>query len=70
MAQQQVHYSTGRRKSSTARVYLMPGTGNITVNRRPLDQYFGRVPKVENEWGGDPVECARTVLKSFRKLPR
>jgi small subunit ribosomal protein S9 len=37
-----VFYSTGRRKSSTARVYLRPGSGNITVNRRALDTYFGR----------------------------
>ena len=36
------HYSTGRRKSSSARVYLTPGSGNITVNNRPLDTYFGR----------------------------
>ncbi len=35
-------YSTGRRKSSTARVYLSPGKGEITVNKRPLDEYFGR----------------------------
>jgi small subunit ribosomal protein S9 len=35
-------YSTGRRKTSTARVFLRKGSGNITVNRRPLDQYFGR----------------------------
>jgi len=35
-------YSTGRRKSSTARVYLTPGNGNISVNKRPLDEYFGR----------------------------
>ncbi len=35
-------YSTGRRKSSSARVYLTPGSGNILVNHRPLDQYFGR----------------------------
>lgn len=35
-------YSTGRRKSSTARVYLAPGNGNISVNKRPLDEYFGR----------------------------
>lgn len=37
-----VTYSTGRRKSSTARVYLATGSGNITVNNRPLDEYFGR----------------------------
>lgn len=36
------HYGTGRRKSSTARVYLRPGSGNITVNMRALDRYFGR----------------------------
>jgi len=37
-----VHYSTGRRKTSAARVYLRRGSGMITVNRRPLDDYFGR----------------------------
>ena len=36
------YYGTGRRKSSTARVFLRPGTGNITVNSRALDEYFGR----------------------------
>ena len=35
-------YGTGRRKTSTARVFLRPGTGNITVNNRPLDRFFGR----------------------------
>lgn len=35
-------YGTGRRKSSTARVYLAPGKGDIVVNQRTLDQYFGR----------------------------
>ena len=40
MAEQ--YYSTGRRKSSSARVYITPGTGSINVNSRPLDQYFGR----------------------------
>ena len=35
-------YGTGRRKSSTARVYLRPGSGNITINTRTLDRYFGR----------------------------
>ncbi len=37
-----VYYGTGRRKSSTARVYLRPGSGNITVNARSLDTFFGR----------------------------
>lgn len=36
------YYGTGRRKSSTARVFLRPGTGAITVNKRPLDEFFGR----------------------------
>ena len=36
------NYGTGRRKSSTARVFLRKGTGNIVVNDKPLDQYFGR----------------------------
>ncbi|HID48014.1 MAG TPA: 30S ribosomal protein S9 [Chromatiales bacterium] len=36
------YYSTGRRKSSTARVYLTAGKGDIIVNHRPLDTYFGR----------------------------
>lgn len=36
------YYSTGRRKSSTARVYLRAGKGEIKVNNRPLDEYFGR----------------------------
>lgn len=34
-------YGTGRRKKSIARVYMTPGKGNITVNNRPLDEYFG-----------------------------
>ena len=36
------HYGTGRRKTATARVFLRPGSGNIMVNQRPLNQYFGR----------------------------
>ncbi len=39
----QQYYGTGRRKTSTARVFLKPGSGKITVNNRELDQYFGRV---------------------------
>ena len=35
------YYGTGRRKSSVARVYVMPGTGNITINKRDIDDYFG-----------------------------
>jgi small subunit ribosomal protein S9 len=38
----QVYYGTGRRKSSAARVYLKKGSGNLTINNRTLEQYFGR----------------------------
>ena len=34
-------YGTGRRKSSIARVYLVPGNGKITINKKDMDQYFG-----------------------------
>ncbi len=36
------YYGTGRRKTSTARVYLTAGTGNIVINERTLEQFFGR----------------------------
>lgn len=36
------YYGTGRRKTSTARVFLQNGQGAITINKRPLDEYFGR----------------------------
>ena len=35
------YYGTGRRKSSVARVYLVPGSGKITINKRDIDEYFG-----------------------------
>ena len=35
------YYGTGRRKKSIARVYLVPGTGKVTINKRDMDQYFG-----------------------------
>jgi small subunit ribosomal protein S9 len=35
-------YATGRRKEATARVWIKPGTGTVTVNGRPMDEYFGR----------------------------
>ncbi|MGA2024632.1 MAG: 30S ribosomal protein S9 [Steroidobacteraceae bacterium] len=37
-----VNYGTGRRKSSTARVYMQAGNGRITINNRPIDEFFGR----------------------------
>jgi len=36
------YYGTGRRKSSTARVFMKPGSGNITINALSIEQYFGR----------------------------
>ncbi len=41
MAEQRF-YATGKKKTSVARVWVKPGTGEIVVNRRPLDEYFGR----------------------------
>ena len=40
MANKGVFYGTGRRKSSVARVYIQPGTGKITINKRDIDNYF------------------------------
>lgn len=40
MSEVQQHYGTGRRKTATARVYLRPGSGEITVNKRSLDIFF------------------------------
>ena len=42
MAEQQQYYGTGRRKSSSARVFMRPGKGEITINNRLLEEYFGR----------------------------
>ncbi len=42
MAQTEQYYATGRRKSSSARVFLRPGSGAIVVNKKPLETYFGR----------------------------
>ena len=43
------YYGTGRRKSSVARVRLVPGSGNITVNKKSLDEYFGGLELLKNE---------------------
>ena len=42
MATASANYGTGRRKTSAARVFIRPGNGEITVNGRPLDKFFGR----------------------------
>jgi small subunit ribosomal protein S9 len=49
------YYGTGRRKTSTARVFLRPGTGNISINNRSIEQYFGR-------------ETARMIVKQPLEL--
>ena len=41
MAKTERYYGTGRRKKSIARVYLVPGKGDITINKRSMDEYFG-----------------------------
>jgi small subunit ribosomal protein S9 len=41
-AEKQGWYATGKRKSAIARVWLRPGDGNVTINRRSMDDYFGR----------------------------
>jgi small subunit ribosomal protein S9 len=56
MATAQTYYGTGRRKSSTARVFMTKGKGQITINDRPLDEFFGR-------------ETARMIVRQpFEKL--
>ena len=42
MAEKQQYYGTGRRKSSSARVFLRPGKGNFIINQRTLEEYFAR----------------------------
>ncbi len=36
------YYATGKRKNSIARVWMMPGSGKVTINEKPMEQYFGR----------------------------
>ena len=61
MASPQQYYGTGRRKTSTARVFLKNGTGSITVNKRPLDGYFGR--EVARMIVRQPLELLEMVQK-------
>ncbi|PLW82923.1 30S ribosomal protein S9 [Kineobactrum sediminis] len=55
------YYGTGRRKTSTARVFIKNGEGSITVNKRPLDQYFGR--EVARMIVRQPLELVELVSK-------
>ena len=55
------YYGTGRRKSSVARVYLVPGTGKITINKRDIDEYLGlETLKIIVR---QPLEATKTVGK-------
>jgi len=51
------NYGTGRRKTATARVFLKKGSGNITINERTLDEYFGR--KTSRMIVRQPLEVTR-----------
>ena len=42
MAKKEVYYATGKRKTSIARVYMTKGKGVFTINKKPMDEYFGR----------------------------
>tara|TARA_Y100001970_G_C14239447_1_gene863952 strand:+ start:571 stop:963 length:393 start_codon:yes stop_codon:yes gene_type:complete len=57
----EVHYATGRRKTSSARVYLKKGKGSIIVNNRKLDEYFGR--KVAQMLVMQPLELVELTDK-------
>ena len=56
-----IHYATGRRKTSSARIYLKKGKGNIVVNDSKLDEYFGR--KVAQMLVIQPLELVDLVEK-------
>jgi small subunit ribosomal protein S9 len=57
----ETHYATGRRKTSSARIYLSSGKGNITVNDKQLDVYFGR--KVAQMLVMQPLEMTELTDK-------
>lgn len=61
MAQTEQNYGTGRRKSSTARVFIKPGAGNVVVNGQPLDEYFGR--ETSCMVVRQPLELTETISK-------
>ncbi|MGD2117702.1 MAG: 30S ribosomal protein S9 [Chromatiales bacterium] len=60
------NYGTGRRKTSAARVFLSSGNGNITVNNRPLDEYFGR--ETARMVVRQPLELTETLDKVDAKV--
>lgn len=59
MAEQ--YYGTGRRKSSTARVFLRPGNGEITINQKSIENYFGR--ETSRMVVRQPLELTETLEK-------
>ncbi|HEX7112110.1 MAG TPA: 30S ribosomal protein S9 [Mizugakiibacter sp.] len=61
MATTQQNYGTGRRKSAAARVFLRKGSGNITVNGKPLDAFFGR--ETSRMIVRQPLELTQSVDK-------
>jgi len=61
MAKTEQYHAIGRRKSSAARVFLRPGSGAITINKRPLDVYFGR--ETARMIVRQPLELAEATAK-------
>lgn len=55
------HYGTGRRKTSTARVFLRPGTGNFTVNHKTIEQYF--FDETHRMIARQPLQTSETLSK-------
>ena len=70
------YYGTGRRKTSTARVFLTPGSGNISINKRSLESYFGReVARTRalmqyDEENRTPLRRAGFVTRDSREVER
>ncbi len=62
----ETYYGTGRRKTSAARVFITSGSGNVTVNDRTLDQYFGR--EVARMIVRQPLELVEAVDKFDLKI--
>ena len=62
----EIHYATGRRKTSSARIYLSPGKGEIVVNDKKLDVYFGR--KVAQMLVMQPIEMTELSGKLDIKI--
>ena len=62
----QNYYGTGRRKSSTARVFMQNGSGQIIVNNKPLDEYFGR--KTAHMIVRQPLERTETLANFDFKI--